>query len=304
MGIEFNYQELDQLLRDFHNITNVKIGMSLPDGRFFRGSGGKQCAFCSIVKSDKHFRDRCEEQDHHALEEAMKGNTQIYICHAGLYESITPIFSRGKPISALHIGQVAPNISNEAAMESLKERLSDHPRFDELVTEYFKMKPRSNDYLESCANIMKSCAGYIYLNNLVTLERSSLFVRLKDYISSNYTKDVSLQDMARELGVCVTTLCTTIRNENNTTPHAMLNSFRMEKARELLKDSALPVNKIAPVVGISDYNYFSRCFKKEMGLSPSQYRKLTYDKHLQSERMQTDSARNETLGIFRFKAQS
>ncbi len=48
---------------------------------------------------------------------------------------------------------------------------------------------------------------------------------------------------------------------------------RLERAKELLRTTALPANKICLMVGINDENYFYRLFKKHVGTSPHKYRK-------------------------------
>jgi two-component system response regulator YesN len=48
---------------------------------------------------------------------------------------------------------------------------------------------------------------------------------------------------------------------------------RIEKAKQLLIERVLTLPEVAERVGFSDYNYFSRVFKKEVGVSPINYRK-------------------------------
>jgi YesN/AraC family two-component response regulator len=51
-----------------------------------------------------------------------------------------------------------------------------------------------------------------------------------------------------------------------------LTELRMEKAASLLRETALPANKVSERVGIANVTYFSTLFKKNFGVSPSQYR--------------------------------
>ncbi len=48
---------------------------------------------------------------------------------------------------------------------------------------------------------------------------------------------------------------------------------RVQKAKELLADERLSVEKVANEVGYKDYFYFTKVFKKAVGISPSKYRK-------------------------------
>ena len=49
---------------------------------------------------------------------------------------------------------------------------------------------------------------------------------------------------------------------------------RMKEAEKLLRETDLHIYQIAEKVGFSDYNYFTKIFKKFVGCTPSQYRKL------------------------------
>ena len=56
-------------------------------------------------------------------------------------------------------------------------------------------------------------------------------------------------------------------------PAAYILRRRMHKAKKLLKVTDLPISEIANNVGFSDYNYFSRVYKKTYGKSPKYYRR-------------------------------
>jgi two-component system response regulator YesN len=53
-----------------------------------------------------------------------------------------------------------------------------------------------------------------------------------------------------------------------------LNEIRIEKAKELLKDVQYKAYEIAEMVGIPDAHYFSKLFKKYVGVTPTEYREM------------------------------
>ena len=55
-------------------------------------------------------------------------------------------------------------------------------------------------------------------------------------------------------------------------PGAYLTDYRLDRASQLLRHSTLSVGAVAASVGFSDPFYFSRLFRRRMGLSPSDYR--------------------------------
>ena len=58
---------------------------------------------------------------------------------------------------------------------------------------------------------------------------------------------------------------------------AYIKKLRMEKAKELLKQTDLTISQVAAQTGFSDYNYFCRVFKKETGIPAKKYRLLASD---------------------------
>jgi AraC-like DNA-binding protein len=56
------------------------------------------------------------------------------------------------------------------------------------------------------------------------------------------------------------------------TPQAYMNLLLIDKAKLLLKNTALPISEIARELGVDDSLYFSRLFKKHCGVSPARYR--------------------------------
>ena len=61
------------------------------------------------------------------------------------------------------------------------------------------------------------------------------------------------------------------RNFFDSTPHADLNLLRLEKAKNLLTNEALPVQQVALLCGFSNLSHFSRYFRKNCGCSPSEW---------------------------------
>ena len=76
----------------------------------------------------------------------------------------------------------------------------------------------------------------------------------------------------RQLSVSVATLCRTARENSGKTVGALALEGRLTQAKRLLAGTDLPVAEVAAQVGIADYNYFSRLFRREAQMSPRRYR--------------------------------
>jgi len=64
-----------------------------------------------------------------------------------------------------------------------------------------------------------------------------------------------------------------IRESYNSTMSQQKNKLRIDEARRFLEDESLSIAEISEMMGFSSQSYFSKCFKKIYGISPSDYRK-------------------------------
>jgi AraC-like DNA-binding protein len=64
----------------------------------------------------------------------------------------------------------------------------------------------------------------------------------------------------------------TVKKETGLTLGQYIQAKRLEQAQSLLKNNERSIAEIAELCGISDYNYFSRIFKKQFGITPRDYR--------------------------------
>ncbi len=92
------------------------------------------------------------------------------------------------------------------------------------------------------------------------------------FIESNFSRDISLDDVAGSVDVSPYYFTRMFKEETGETFVEYLTRVRIEHARELIRDQALPIWEVSQAVGYSDPNYFSRIFKKTVGKTPSEFR--------------------------------
>lgn len=95
----------------------------------------------------------------------------------------------------------------------------------------------------------------------------------KEYIEKNYREPITANQIAQQLHISRPYFSAMIAKELGEPFREYLISYRMEKAANLLANTALSISEIAEAVGYADYMHFSKSFKKKMKISPGQYRK-------------------------------
>lgn len=156
--------------------------------------------------------------------------------------------------------------------EDTRRRCADlFPDTDMLRQAFHQVRRMSAAYIEASSHILAACVGYIRLEQLMK-GRQDLWEGMQSYIAQHLTAPFTLQDMADALSVSVATLCRTARENSGKTVGALALEGRLTQAKRLLAGTDLPVAEVAAQVGIADYNYFSRLFRRETQMSPRRYR--------------------------------
>ena len=93
-----------------------------------------------------------------------------------------------------------------------------------------------------------------------------------DFINMNYSYAITVQDIARYVGLERSQLFRVMKKATGMSPQACLLEYRLERARRLLLTSGLTVTEVLYSCGFSDPCHFSRQFRQRYGLSPSAWR--------------------------------
>lgn len=95
---------------------------------------------------------------------------------------------------------------------------------------------------------------------------------LKFVLENISDPDMKIDDIAQAMGMSRSVLYGKIKNAVGLTPIDFVRHIKIMKAIEMLRDTDETLTSIAFAVGFSDPKYFSKVFKKEMGIIPSEYR--------------------------------
>jgi two-component system response regulator YesN len=97
---------------------------------------------------------------------------------------------------------------------------------------------------------------------------------VKDYIMEHYHEPISLNTLAENIYLSPSYLSDLFKNQTGENITNYLAKVRMEKAKELLKDLQMKSYEVGEMVGYKDPTYFSKVFKKVVGVSPNEYRNM------------------------------
>lgn len=106
---------------------------------------------------------------------------------------------------------------------------------------------------------------------------SEIIKKALTLIRSDLTEDLSLKSIAAKLNTNASYLSTLFKKELGMTLTEYVTKKRIEHAVFLLNSTSLQIGSVARECGLPDVQYFSKLFKKQINMSPSEYRKLITD---------------------------
>ncbi len=144
---------------------------------------------------------------------------------------------------------------------------------------------------EKFAQELDNCISVEDIENLIANQTSRLYEAqfgmqlgsktaavaiARQYIRQNYAKKLTLDDIAKRVYLNPVYFSVLFKREVGMSFINYVNDVRMEEAKKLLGQHSLSLYEIACSVGISDISYFSKVFKRSVGITPKEYRnKLT-----------------------------
>ncbi len=109
-------------------------------------------------------------------------------------------------------------------------------------------------------------------NKRLGSETQRLARKVMAYIHAHYAQEISREQMASHAGISARHLTRCFVQEVGLSPIDYLNRFRVAQARRLLDEGHTNITEVMGAVGFSDSSYFSRIFRRAVGMSPSAYR--------------------------------
>lgn len=97
--------------------------------------------------------------------------------------------------------------------------------------------------------------------------------RMISFVNDNFHKQIFLEDIAREGGICRSRCCQIFKKYKNISPKEYLINLRLENSSNQLKSTDLSVLQICYSNGFSHQSYFSQKFLQRYGCAPTEYRK-------------------------------
>jgi transcriptional regulator GlxA family with amidase domain len=118
-------------------------------------------------------------------------------------------------------------------------------------------------------------AGQQPFASLANRPRASdaLIARSQRWLADHYREPAPVAAMAQVSGLALRSFSRRFQNATGMAPLAYVHTLRLEEAKQMLEASQGSIASIAEEVGYEDAGYFTRLFRRQVGISPAQYRR-------------------------------
>lgn len=125
------------------------------------------------------------------------------------------------------------------------------------------------EYYELSLTLAEACAS-----ELPRRTAGELVATARDYIAARLDKDLGIEEMADQLGICSSYFCQLFKSHFGVTFVEYVTRERMESAKAMLTGTNRSIASIGAAVGYRERRYFSKVFHKYYGMKPSEFREM------------------------------
>lgn len=166
------------------------------------------------------------------------------------------------------------NIKQTKFILSIIQRLEE-VKIDNLSHEKVFFTPKVDEF--EAQRVFLSILDTIRAQNYLTSDYDTAH-QIYSYIESHSNQPFSLDTLSNKFSYHKSYIIQLVKKHFDTTPAQLHNQFRLEHGRMLLLKTTMSIQEIAEELSFYDAAYFSKLFKKEYSISPSQYRKSFHSK--------------------------
>ena len=281
MNIRFDEEKLLHLIDNMYTLTGIRADIYSTDGQAMcLGSQGPP--FCRQIQSADSGFARGMECDQRAIaccRERGEG-VHFYRCHAGLCEAVLPITAKGRTLAYIAFGQYLDSTPREEQWAETVKRLDWYSgSLEELRTGFEALRQYGEEEIAAYLEIVKALESYVVMSGMIFAAEHSDETRLELYLDQHYMEKLTLSSISRDLNISRTRLCSLARAlPGGHTLTYLITQRRIAAAQHMLMQTDKPISAISEAVGIDDYNYFSKVFRKSVEMTPSEFRKLARER--------------------------
>jgi AraC-like DNA-binding protein len=274
MDYIFNAEKIKKLLLDFYLSTDIAVTF-YDSSMNMVATSPVHSDYCEYVRRSPDRKIHCNLSNvEHMREAAKKKVTVSYTCHAALMETIIPVLYEETLIGFMQIGQFRDKMQKYSSEEKLLSAAKVYNLEEKTcLSLYQKLPIVSDEKFEALKKILLILIKSFWDDSLIRHNRSMLSVKIEQFVSEHLKEKIYVDTLCKQFFISKNALYRLFNSEFGMTVNDYVLNKRIQFSIDLLKETSLPITRVAADCGFTDYNYFIRAFKKQVGVTPLQFRK-------------------------------
>lgn len=271
--IRLDINRIREMLTNLQELTNLRFSLHTTGAQEII-TVNRRSDFCNLICETQYGYQKCFNSDLKGIEMAkLLEKPYQYRCHAGLIDTTIPIYNRGELAAIILFGQILDDSPIEDQWRRSTQSCEWHTEMYSLKKAFYELPRLSSRAIRAAYEIINTCVSEVRLSQLLSIEQMSDYERLTLYLKSNYAKALNAETIAGELSMSKSRLYRVVQEAGGgKSLNTLITEERVYAAKRLLKTSSAPVREIGAQVGILDYNYFTKLFRRYTGRTPRDYR--------------------------------
>lgn len=271
--IKLNKILLNSFLHNFYLLTGLNTAIystSMEEIAAYPGN----CKFCdAICKSP--LNDICLNANKENFENCIQSSLSVKRCPFSLWDAVMPLNHNCKHIGYIMLGQARDSSvkTENVFTDDLKDKLSANGMNVELlIKDYNELPAMDLEHINACLEILNTCIDHLYQSNMIEDKSSFFSAEIEQYVDTHVSEKITVETLCKHFYLSKAHLYRLSKKNLGVDISTYIKNKRLELAKKLLKENEYTIAEIAEKVGIPDYNYFNKVFKKQFGISAAKFR--------------------------------
>jgi len=274
--LEFLFHaDVQKIFNNFTDLFRIRIAFYDPEGRELKvGKNLGNSPYCRLLRSCPKGESDCVAEDRRARETAgRKQDVHVYTCHGGLVEAVKPIIQDARCIGYAMIGQVRTQPEppeswiESAAVGNLEEGVR------VLLNAYRDISYHPHTELLKIIEFFSILMDLISSRNMICIKGLDNLTELMSEFREDPHRILPLREAAEKVFLSPSRLSHLVKERYGTSYTTLVRELRINHAKQLLVyHQHLSIKEAAYAAGFTDPQYFSKVFRQDVGMSPSDFR--------------------------------
>jgi len=261
-----------KIIESFSYCFNLRITFfSLQMKEWLVGYHQESSDYCNLIQKKLKIRYRCLREDSMMCHKCKVLNQSLhYQCHGGLTEVIIPIEIDNTLVAFAMIGQF--RLKENPPENIVKSYIEQGFSAEELVNAYKDRPLFTQEKLNKMINIFSTTISLMVNSGEMKIKKATLVEQVLNYVDEHIKEVITINEVSENLKISPSSITHTLTRELGMPFKQLVITRKIMLFENIVNDNpSITIKKASSLIGFEDPLYFSRLYKKKIGITPSEF---------------------------------